>query len=100
MRKGILKGFEGSWGSGLGYLLIQDAETQVVERVPCDNGPTVRALNSAFGNAIGEGHTVNQSGFVGQEVFWDYDDMGLTMAGFCPVEEASEELIDAYEGQE
>lgn len=86
MNRGIIKGFEGSWGSGIGHLVIEDSETGAEERVPCENGPTVRALESAFGDVIGAGHNVeSEGGHVGQEIYWDYDEMGLMLGGFTPV---------------
>ena len=99
VRKGVLRKFGGSWGSGLGYLLIEDSESGVRESIPCDNAPTVRALEACFGNVISDGHTVNNEdgGFIGQEVFWSYDEMGLMLKGFTPVDEAPDEIISQYE---
>lgn len=95
--KGRLLGFSGSWGSGLGYLMIEDVETGVVESVPCDNAPTVRALEACFGGVIGAGHTVRRKpGFVGKVVLWSYDEMGLTLGGFTPWAEAGPELRAMY----
>jgi hypothetical protein len=91
MRRGFIKSFQGNFMSGLGFLNIEDSETGVVEPVPCENGPTVRALEACFGNTIGHGHSVNNDGgFVNREVFWDYDEFGLTLEGFTPVEELEE----------
>lgn len=87
MRKGIIKKFSGSWGSGLGFLIIEDSVTGEVESVPCDNGPIVRALEGCFGNVIGNNHNVKKdAGYIDQEIYWDYDDLGLTLEGFTPVE--------------
>ena len=87
MNRGFIKGFSGSWGSGLGYLTIEDSETGMLESVPCDNGPTIRALESCFGNVIGDNHCVSDSpGFENMEVYWDYDEFGLTLEGFTPIE--------------
>ena len=97
LRKGKIRGFKGSWMSGLGALVIEDSENGTVEDVHCDNGATVRALDACFGNVIGEGHTVNDKAWKGQEIYWSYDDMGLILGGFTPVEGASEELHDMYE---
>lgn len=95
--KGKIVGFKGSWGSGIGYLMIEDSDLGTLLAVPCDNGATVRALECAFGNVIGDGHTVKEDGgYVGKEIFWGYDEFGLVMAGFTPVEMASEELVKAY----
>ena len=85
---GIIRGFAGSWGSGLGHLIIEDIETGNIEHVPCDNGPTVRALEACFGNVIGDAHNVDdQGGHIGQEIYWDYDEFGLCLGGFTPVDE-------------
>jgi len=97
IRKGKLIQFGGSWGSGLGILEIEDSETGVCDRVPCDNGATVRALENAFGDVITDGHTANGNGYKGQEVYWSYDELGLVLAAFTPVEDASPELVDQYE---
>lgn len=100
IRKGVLRGFRGSWGSGIATLLIEDSRTGAVESVPCENAPTARALNAAFGNCIGDGHTVDDAGFVGNTVYWQYDSMGMMLAGFVPECEAPEEVVDAYEQQQ
>ena len=90
MNRGIIKGFGGSWGSGLGFLLVEDSETGNINSIPCDNGCTVRALESCFGNVIGSGHSVKDGpGFMDKEIFWEMDDMGLCLGGFAPVEELS-----------
>ena len=94
MRRGFLKAFEGSFMSGLGTLYIEDSETGFIEGIPCENGPTVRALESCFRNTIGRGHTVNpEGGFFNQEVFWDYDELGLVLGGFTPVAEMDPDYI-------
>lgn len=91
--KGKIRGFGGSWLSGLGFLLIEDSDTHTIESVPCENSSTVRALESAFGNVITEGHTANGNGYKGQEIFWSYDEAGIVLGGFTPVGEASDELV-------
>ena len=92
IRKGRLIQFHGSWGSGLGTLEIEDSETGECEHVPCDNGATVRALAAAFGNVITPVHTANGGGYKGQEVYWSYDEFGLVLEGFTPVEDGSPAL--------
>ena len=92
IRKGRLIQFGGSWGSGLGTLEIEDSETGEREHVPCDNGATVRALEAAFGNVITPAHTANGSGYKGREVYWSLDELGLVLAGFTLVEDASLDL--------
>jgi len=99
IRKGRLTQFHGSWGSGLGVLEIEDSETGVPEFVHCDNGATVRALEAAFGNVITPVHTADGNGYKGKEVYWSYDEFGLVLAGFTPVEDASPELADCYKGR-
>jgi len=96
IRKGRLIQFRGSWLSGLGTLEIEDSETGVHEYVPCDNGATVRVLEAAFGEVITPGHTANGDGYKGQEVYWSYDEFGLVLAGFTPVEDAQSELMEHY----
>ena len=82
---GIIRGFSGTWMSGMGYLHIEDMDTGVIEPVPCENGATVRALQACFGDVIGDAHDVdNKGGHIGQEIYWDYDDMGLMLGGFTP----------------
>ena len=87
IRKGRLIQFHGSWGSGLATLEIEDSETGAHELIPCDNGATVRALETAFGDVITLGHTANGDGSKGQEVYWSYDEFGLVLAGFTLVED-------------
>lgn len=78
--RGTIDGFEGSWQSGLGYLVINGMP------VMCENAPTVRALEGAFGDVIGEGHTVNTKALAGKEIIYSVDDLGLLM-GLTPVDE-------------
>ena len=96
IKKGKLIQFHGSWGSGLGTLEIEDSEMGEHEHIPCDNGATVRALDAAFGNVITPVHTANGNGYKGKEVYWSYDEFGLVLEGFTPVELASEELKAHY----
>lgn len=92
--KGTIERFVGSWGSGLGYLVIDGVS------VPCENGPTVRALDACFGDVITFGHSVNQEAIKGKEIYWSYDEFGLILGGFTPVEDADPEVVEAYESQE
>jgi hypothetical protein len=95
--KGKIKGFQGSWGSGLAMLLIKNEDGET-DGVPCDNAPTVRALEDCFGNVITKGHTANGQGYIDKEIFYSLESWG-TLAGFTPVSEASEKLIQEYEKQ-
>jgi hypothetical protein len=62
MDRGTIEGFSGSWGSGLGFLIIDG------QPVPCDNAATVRALDACFGGVIAPGHLVDQESVVSQEI--------------------------------
>lgn len=100
VRKGKLKGFRGSWESGLGFLVIEDSETGSIEEIPCENGPTVRALEGCFGNVIGDAHCVKpdqEAGFYDREVYWSVDKFGFVLAGFTPIDEATEELVALFD---
>jgi len=88
MNKGTIVQFRGSWGSGIGFLDIKDSETGEVQSIPCENSPTVRALEACFGNVITEGHTANGRGYIGKEIYWDYDELGMILEGFTPVDES------------
>ena len=99
IHKGIIKGFSGSWGSGLAMLEIEDFQGGRVE-IPCDNAPTVRALENAFGNVIGNGYDVkSKPGYKNQEIFYTYDDMGLCLGRFVPASLASRETVEKYRKQ-
>lgn len=94
IERGTIVGLEGSWGSGIAHLVLEyEGETV---RVPCDNGPTVRALDSAFPGFITPGHSADNGVIAGQEIYYTYDDMGLMLAGFTPVEEADEAIEAAW----
>jgi hypothetical protein len=94
--KGTIVALNCRMGSGLAELVIQ-GEDGVTVGVPCDNAPTVRALEGAFGNVIAPGHRVNpEGGHIGKEIFWSYDDLGFVLEAFTPVEEAGEELLALY----
>ena len=96
--KGTIVGFSGSWMSGLGALIIREDKGRL-HNVPCDNGTTVRSLDAAFDGFISENHCVDNNAICGKEIYWSYDEMGLCLEGFTPVEEASDELLEAYELQ-
>lgn len=85
MNHGIIRQFKGSWLSGIAFISIEDCETGIVSAIPCDNAPTVRALQSAFGDTITDGHTANGNGYKGKEIYWDYDILGLVFGSFTPV---------------
>lgn len=100
IHKGRIIGFHGCRGSGLGFLTIEDSTTHELRSVPCDNAPTVRALEVAFGNVIGNAHDVEANGgHIGKEIYWSYDEMGLILGGFTPVRGAPEELRRLYKNR-
>ena len=65
IEKGTILGFSGSWGSGIGYLEIKRSDG-IIDNVPCDNAPTDRALDAAYGDVITAEHTVNQEAIKGK----------------------------------
>lgn len=97
IRKGKILGFQGSWGSGLAQLVIETPDGRT-DYVNCDNTPTVRALERAFGNVIAEGHMINNEAIKGKEIYYSIGDFGI-LEGFTPVEEASSELEEMYKNQ-
>jgi len=99
VRRGRLMAFRGNWMSGIGFLVIMDDDRGMIE-VPCENAPTVRALEGAFGNVIGDGHMVKaRPGFIGRRVYYSMDDMGLVLEGFTPASEASKLLVKVFRMQ-
>ena len=99
LQRGIIRGFCGSWGSGLGYLIIED-DFGMTQHVPCENAQTVRCLEGAFGDVIGNAHDVKTNGgHIGKEIFYSTDFMGI-LEGFTPVEDAPPELLDMFYDQE
>ena len=98
IRRGKIVGFQGSWGSGIGNLVIKNSKNGVVEYVNCENAPTVRALDGAFGNVITDGHMINNSVIKGKEIYYSIGDYGV-LEGFTPVGEATIELEQMYKRQ-
>ena len=78
--KGTINGFSGSWGSGIGYLVIDERP------VPCENGATVRALAGAFPGFISAGHCVDNQAIAGKEIVYSVDELGM-LANFTPAED-------------
>lgn len=80
-KRGTINGFNGSWGSGLGFLVVDGVG------IPCDNAPTVRALEACFGGVIGKAHdVVSGPSWVGKEIIYSVDPLGF-LEGFTPAEE-------------
>ena len=86
--------FHGSWLSGLAVLevLLANGNTRLIY---CENAPTVRALETCFGNIIGSNHTARIAPEVrDREVVLSVDEMGLLLS-FTPVEDwAGSEIPD------
>ena len=85
VQTGTIIVFHGSWMSGLGYLLIKGDDGEF-RTLFCDNGPTVRALEDAFGNVISPAHIVNNEAIEGKRISYSIDWMGL-LEGFTPLED-------------
>lgn len=81
MNRGVIQAMHGSWGSGLATMMISG------RMVPCDNGPTVRALEGAFGDIIQEGHTFSVKSIIGKEIYYSLEDFGLVLESFTPVDD-------------
>jgi len=92
---GTIRGLSGMPMSGLATLNIED-ENGMMKYLHCDNGQTVRSLENAFGNVIGEYHNVKEDGgHVGQEIYYNVDFMG-GLEWFIPINEAPEEFVEEY----
>ena len=83
MNRGIIVGFRGSWSSGIAELLIKDKKG-VIKAIPCENTATVRALDACYGGVIKSGRTASEKPFVGKNIFYEYDEMGLMLGSFAP----------------
>ena len=69
--------------SGIQYLILEN-DNKEMDRVACESA-TIVALYGYFA-----------TGMINQEIYWVYDDMGIVMGGFVPVEEASGEITMQY----
>ncbi len=59
--QGIMLGFAGSRASGLAHLVlgrVENGRDLAEEMIPCENGPTARALVEAF-DIAGPGHSID-----------------------------------------
>jgi hypothetical protein len=84
--RGIILGFSGAWQSGIAQLAIGRSENgrDVIERlIPCENGPTARALIAAF-DCVGPGHSIDNHKLHGRRIEYTLDEVGL-LAAFMPV---------------
>jgi hypothetical protein len=82
-RRGMLVALHGAWGSGLAMLTVDEevpgGATRLVT-IPCDAGPTSRALRTVSGDEV-----------AGQGVYFSTDNIGA-LEGFAPIEDADAEV--------
>lgn len=73
---GTIQDFEGERASGIASLTVkhEDGTTQLIY---CDNAATVRALDSLFGNVIGNDDTVNVEAIKGKKIVYRLDECGV-----------------------
>jgi hypothetical protein len=89
---------QGQWGSGLATLIVLN-ELDVMVSVPCENAATVRAFEVCYGDVIKEGHTFDGRLLAGKEIVYSYDEFGLVLGGFTPLENWDEVLVSMEEVQ-
>ena len=82
MKSGTIEGLDGHWGSGLATLYIgkptgNGTPGKIIEAIPCDNGPTVRALDTCFGGVIREGHQASVDHLLGTPIEYELDSVGV-----------------------
>jgi hypothetical protein len=78
-KEGVITGFVGTYGSGLGYLFVDG------DPIPCENTTTVRALADAFSLRLSSNFMFDVSKIVGRPIRYDVDKFG-TLMWFMPVE--------------
>lgn len=93
---GRIIALRGTWGSGLATLSVEDSNGAIIG-IPCDNAPTVRALDLCFGGVIGPGHTFNGEACSGQEIIYSYDEYGLLLGGFTPLDDWDPDAVATME---
>ena len=95
--QGTIQGFYGTWNSGIARIAIDD------RTIPCDNEPTVRALQDLFGEVIQPGHVVDGEAICGHDVVYSVNDLGL-LSGLLPAhqwdgDEIPEDGLEMGEGE-
>ena len=83
IRRGMPVSLHGAWGAGLAMLTVDEevpGEATRLVTIPCDAGPTSRALRSASRDEI-----------AGQGVYFPTDNIGV-LEGFAPIEDADVEV--------
>jgi hypothetical protein len=71
---GTIVGYNSIMGSGLATLFVAERRGRVTA-IPCDAGPSSRALRSAFGDRV-----------IGQEISFVVDELGI-LSSFTPIGE-------------
>ncbi len=82
--EGTIRGFRGSWHSGLASLIVATDDGDVFS-LPCDNAPTVRCLDTIRPGFLAPGHTVRVERIVGLRARFHLDDLGLMLAAIEPL---------------
>jgi hypothetical protein len=80
MKRGKIIGLEGSCGSGIATLYVENSNGDTIP-LYCENSPTIRALDDAFGGVITPGHSVNVAAIKGKVIYYSEDSMGM-LEGF------------------
>lgn len=88
MRKGRVTGVESLQGEGISSIMITDSDNGIKQEVHCKKETTRAAILAAYGPGVVENLILNK------EIFWQTD--GQVLAGFVPVEQASEEIKWLY----
>lgn len=77
MREATIVGFIGTAGSGIAFLILQETGKYGHIRVPSDNGPLARHLDSLFPGFIKHGHSVDPSVIKGKRIRYSTNSFGL-----------------------
>lgn len=81
--------FKGSWSSGIATLIIKNSKGET-HNILCENTPTVRKLDSTFGDIITNDHCVNNSILKGKMIEFVLDN-GI-LAAFNPIGDEYEDI--------
>ena len=79
-RQGTIQSVDHTPGSG-GITLVMEDGTRLMG----DNGPTIRSLDSMFGNVIGEGHSFNPGSLIGKKIKYITADWSDTFMEYMDV---------------
>ncbi len=76
--------FQGSWGSGIAYLTVQEIIGGDIITLQADSGPLGRALSQCYGADL-PGHVIDNAVIAGKLIYYGVDELGM-LAGFTPAE--------------